>query len=791
MPEAAPRWRKVGRDLWLHKSRTLLVVLAIVVGIVGAGAVLDTWSLLRQVTRDQFRASNPASATLRTERVDAGLLARVRALPAVRAAQGRRTTVASAQVEGTWRTAILFTVDDFTAVTIGALEPTQGAWPPLDGGLVVETSSVEFAHTGVGSPLTVQVGDGAPRELPVVGIARDVGLAPGWMEHVVYGFATRATIARLGVPPALDELQIVVSGDRLDRAAVRRVAYDVKRLVEASGRRVTNVDVPVPGRHVHAAQIESLLFTQLAFGALALLLSSLLVVNLVTAMLAGQVREIGVMKAVGGRFGQLVAMYLGLAAALGILACAVGVRAAAAIGRAYAQFTADTLNFSLAGARLPVSIVLLQLAVGVLLPVAAAAVPVMRGCRIPVAVALRDFGISAPAAAGRGRLLLRAGGIARPLLLSLRNAFRRRQRMALTLVTLAVGGAVYLGALNLRAAVVSSVDLLFAPQRFDLALRLAGRYPAAAVASAARGVDGVATFESWRGARAALSHGGGVLGNTFPLVAVPVPSRLLAMKPLAGRWLRADDGRALVVNRRLLADEPELALGREVPLLVDGRETRWRVVGVVESGPSANAYAPRHAFALGGESDEADVVVVAAAAGGPASRRDLLQRLRTAFGDAGIAVQSGNLKTQQRKVVEDHLLMVAGFLGIMGQLMIVVGGLGLASTMSLAVLERRREIGILRTIGARHRAILALITVESMVIALLSWLLAVPLSVPMSVVLGEAFGRIMFRVPVILLPTGAGVLRWLVVVLAVSLLASAWPAWRALRVSTAAALAYE
>ena len=103
--------------------------------------------------------------------------------------------------------------------------------------------------------------------------------------------------------------------------------------------------------------------------------------------------------------------------------------------------------------------------------------------------------------------------------------------------------------------------------------------------------------------------------------------------------------------------------------------------------------------------------------------------------------------------------MVAGFLGNMSLLMIVVGGLGLASTMRLAVLERTREIGVLRAIGARHGSILAMIQTEGLVIAVLSWALAVPLSVPMSVALGIAFGRVMFNVPVRLLPEAGGVLQ--------------------------------
>ncbi len=799
MSVVAPRWRKVLRDAWLHKPRTLLVVLAIAIGIVGAGSVLDAWSLIRKATRDEFRASNPASATLRTDSIDAALLTRVRARQDVRFAQARRVTIGSVRVEDGARTAMLFTVDDFTAIHVGAVKAERGTWPPPDDAVVLERSSVEFSGLGLGDSVIVQVGDRAARKLVVAGIARDVGLAPGWMEHVVYGFVTPATLARLGAASSLNELQIVVRDGALDRDAIRRVAYNVKTLMAAGGHAVSDVDVPVPGRHIHAGQIDSLLFTQGAFGLLALLLSGLLVVNLVAAMLAGQVREIGVMKAIGATSRQIGVMYLALALVLGIVASGIAVPAAALIGRAYATFTADLLNFSVAGIAIPTSMVALQIAVGVLLPVAAASIPVSRWCGITVSDALRDFGISARrGSARRGRTPSTAGKmgsvpffVSRPLLLSLRNAFRRRQRMVLTLLTLATGGAVYLGALNLRASVIGSVDLLYSSQHYDMSLKFARAWPAESLEAAIASVDGVKAAESWSAGRGALSRDDGTLGNTFPIAAPPAETRLFTPALVSGRWLRAGDGNAVVVNTRLLADEPSLAPGSQVTLLVAGRRARWTVVGVAETGPSSSAFVPRQTLAAAMNGGRVDRAVIADAGGTPASRLALVQRLRSDLATRGFDVETSQLVQAGRGAIEDHLLMVVGFLGIMSQLMIVVGGLGLAATMSLAVLERTREIGVLRAIGARHGAILTMVHVEALVIALASWVIALPLSVPMSVVLGKAFGRIMIPVPVTFVPNAAGVLQWLVVVLVVSVAASAWPAFRATRITTAQALAYE
>ncbi len=789
---ASPRVRKVLRDVWHHKARTLLVVLAIAIGIVGAGAVLNTWSLLRRVTREGFLATNPASATIRTDSVDTALLDRVRALPAIRDAAARRTVIGRAMVGGAWRSAVLFAASDFTTIRIGTLQPVSGTWPPADGTVVIESSSVEYADAAIGQSLIVQVGDAEQQALAVTGIARDAGLAPGWMEHVVYAFVTPGTLARLGAPASLNLLQIVVREDALDQEAVRRVAYEVKALVESTGRRVLDVAVPEPGEHIHAAQINSLLYTQGAFGVLALLLSGFLVVNLVAAMLAGQVREIGVMKAIGARGDQLAAMYLGLALVLGLVACVVALPVAALLGRWYAEFTASLLNFDTAGFSIPAWAIALQLGVGALLPVAAAAFPVARGCRIPVSAALRDFGIEGEGK-GNDRWLRKIGGLTRPLLLSLRNAFRRRQRMALTLLTLAMGGAVYLGALNLRASIRNSVGYMFGEiLKYDLSLGFARSYPADSIEAAVARVEGVSRVEAWGGNRAAIARPDGVLGNAFPIGALPAGSRMVAFPVDSGRWLAAGDSNGLVVNRGLLLGEPGITIGGEVTLVIDGRSSRWIVAGVVESGPGPTAFATREAMARATGDGRMDRAMISASVGGPASQAELSRRLREALQTQGFEIGSSQLMAESRRVLEDHLLLVAGFLMIMSQAMIVVGGLGLASTMSLSVLERTREIGVLRAIGARHRSILAMVQIEGLVISIASWALAIPLSVPMSVILGRTFGRIMMPVRIVtLVPEPSGMLLWFVVVVAVSIVACAWPAYRATRVTTAAALAYE
>ena len=353
MRDVAPRWRKVWRDAMLHKARTLLVVLAIAVGIAAGGTVLVAWALVQRATHDGYLASDPAAATLYVDSIDASTLSIARRIEGVRRAEARRTAGASILAGGSWQSAVLFAIPDFDSVRVGALRREAGPWPTRDGDIAIERSSLSISGISVGDAVSLAVANRDPVPMRAAGIVRDVGLAPGWMEHVVYGFVTPATLSQLALPSTLDELRLTVTKRDPSQDDIRRVAARVRRALEASGHRVNRVDVPVPGEHVHAAQMDSLLYTQGAFGLLALAVCGFLVVNLVAAMLAGQVREIGVMKTLGASADDLSRMYLAFAASIGGVASIVALPLAIAAGRRYGALKGDLLNFDVSAHATP------------------------------------------------------------------------------------------------------------------------------------------------------------------------------------------------------------------------------------------------------------------------------------------------------------------------------------------------------------------------------------------------------------------------------------------------------
>ncbi|AHX16178.1 hypothetical protein CH75_06000 [Dyella jiangningensis] len=785
------RWRKTLRDAWGHRARTLLVVLAVALGLIGAGAILDAWALVRVTTQASYVASHPVAATLQITPLDAAFLARVRDMPGVAAARLRRTVVATTQGPGEHKTIVLHALDDVARPDIGRLQEAQGAWPPNDGEVMIERSSLGYSGASVGAMLSVALAGHPPVALRVGGTVRDVSVAPGWMDHLVYSFTNPSTLSRLGVAPGFDELQITVSDPHPSQQDVRQLAWRIKAMAEAQGRHVGRIDVPVPGQHIHAAQMDTLTLTQGGFGILTLLVCGCLIVNLVSAMLAGQRRELGIMKAVGASERQLAVQILTLAGALGLIAVAISLPLAAWLGRRYGGFQGELLNFPVDHYAIPLWAFVAQAAVGMVLPVLAAAVPVARACRQSVMAALHEQELSNGPTTVRMRRWLQAVPLARTQLLSLHNAFRQRQRCLLTLVALATAGSVFIGASNLRSAVEQSVDLLFVNQHHDLTLRVLEPQPPSRLVETARAVPGVVLAEAWGGTRAGVARGDGTVGNMFNLFAVPPRSQLLTPVIHSGHWLRDDDAEGVVIGSGVLKSDPELKTGQALQLSMDGRALSLRIVGIIDSGPEPVAFVSQRALAAWRGQDLASLLLVKAAARDKDGQLDLVRRLRDAFDRQGMVVASSQLLSEERQSIEDHLQMVVSFLGGMGWVMIVVGGMGLASTMSVAVLERQREIGVLRAIGASGRTILGMVQLEGLTMALLGWLLSLPLSVPISVVLARGFASVMFPVPASLLPEPAGALRWLALVTVVSLIACAWPARQAMRLSVVRALQYE
>ncbi len=135
--------------------------------------------------------------------------------------------------------------------------------------------------------------------------------------------------------------------------------------------------------------------------------------------------------------------------------------------------------------------------------------------------------------------------------------------------------------------------------------------------------------------------------------------------------------------------------------------------------------------------------------------------------------------------------IIVALLMVMTFVLATVGGLGLMGTMSLNVIERTREIGVMRAFGASSLAVFRIVILEGLLIGLMSWILAIGFSLPISVFLAREIGLSFMDYPVPASFSLSGILIWAVLVIVISILASLFPALRAVRLTVTQVLAYE
>src|SRR5215216_4312631 len=493
-------WRKAIHDFWHERARTALVVLAIALGISAFAAVLSSYAILTRELDRGYLATNPASAVIRVDSIDDDLVKAILQNPEVSDAEPRRTI--SGQLKSgpvQWHNVMLFVVNDYGNIRVSKLVPEKGAWPPAAGEILIERDAFQVARASIGDAVTVKTANGVEQPLVISGSVHDVGQAQARMENIVYGYINLATLVQLGEEPYLDQLNILVAENRFDENHIKHVVSDVEEVIKSRGHQVRRINVPRPGKHPHSDLTGILLLAMSSFGVFVLVLSGIIVINLLTAMMASQVRQIGVMKAIGATRRQVAQIYFGQALFLGIAAVIVSVPLGILGRKALCRYMAMFLNFDINSFAVPFWVYLLVAVIGIAAPLIAAALPVLRGTAVPVRVALSDFGLSQTTfgASAFDRALTRIGGTFSLVVLAIRNSFRRRVRLVLTLLTLAAGGLFFMSALNVRASMINTLDRMFAARKFDLTISLANPSELGKIQRAVSKTPGVARAEGW------------------------------------------------------------------------------------------------------------------------------------------------------------------------------------------------------------------------------------------------------------------------------------------------------
>ncbi len=787
-------YRKILRDLWRSKGRTLLVVLSITIGVFAVGLVAGMSDLMLADMTGSFRESNPAHITLflRGAIDDKDTLDSLARLPGVAGIEGAAELGARWQPgpNTPWRNATLIVREDFTAQQFNRLGLIDGNWPGRRT-LAAENMTLAYYNVPANGSITLLV-DGRERTVQVDGVLRDLQAYPPALGGSATFYASLDLVESWYGSRSFDQIKVQIP--TFSQTAAEDTAQAIRDQLKKIGPSVDFTDIQDPHRHFDQDTVDAVMLILRVLAVSSLALGLFLVVNTINAIIAQQVAQIGVMKAVGAMSGQVLRLYLTGVLIYGLLALVIAVPIGAAMAYSLSGWLLALWNTPIEAFRLSPPALAQQVGIGLLTPALAALWPVASGARITVRQAISTYGIGAGYGASIfDRVISRIRRLPRPMALTLRNTFRRKARVALTQITLTIAGVVFIMVVSAGDSFTHTIDFVVnsgpdAGLGFGQIVRIG---EAEALAAEQPGVKHVETWMLQSGK--ALRTKDGLTGERINLRALPPDTQLFEPAITQGRWLLPGDGHAIVLNDKLAADLGVEA-GGTVTLDLDDRGKReWTIVGAVFDlrGGRASAYVPRDVFLRDiGLAGRASDLLIRTTSQDATFEASVADRLRATFEARGTRVGRTFTGAEERQGNQDTFDILVALLLIMSALIVVVGSIGLAGTLSINVLERRREIGVMRAIGASSRTVAGLFIGEGMLLGLLAWALAMPLSVPAGYLFSEVLGSL-FRFQMIYRFAWSGALIWLVIIIILSIAASAVPAVRATRLSVRESLTYE
>jgi putative ABC transport system permease protein len=798
-----PRWHKVLADLWSNKTRTMLTILTIAVGVMAVGFIRGMAVIMLEDMNADFHSARPHEAILYTAPFDEPMVHAARHVPGVLDAEGRSMVSSRVIVSADKKVNVtIASVPDPAHMRIDLLRPVEGAnLPPLDDHqLWIEASSLSLLPVKVGDMVNIEMPGGRQRSLKVTGIVRDVSYPASNFTGQIDAFTTPATIEWLGGPPIYNELLIRVADHQTDKAHVETVSKAVSQHFTDAGLDVYDTVIYNPGRHFSADIFIGVTAILTVLGITIVFLSIFLVINTINVLLSQHIRQIGIMKAIGGRLEQLVAMYVVLITSFGVLALLIAIPLGALASYVTSGMMASFLNFKLQAFRLVPSAILLQVITGLGVPLAAGCVPVMNGMRISVREAISSYGLDGQKKAPKREKVnpldtLVATLFSRPILISIHNTFRRKGRLVLMLSILTLGGAVFIAVFNLWATfgvVLNEVQGYFLA---DVNISFNQPYRFVRLESMAKSIPGITSVEGWSGASGQVLSPDKASSNDVYILAPPSHSNLIKPVITAGRWLEPGDENALVIGNHLLKLRPDLKVGDDIIIKINDQETTWHIVGIYKlvgnENPPLLYTTYEYLTRLEGQAGMVYNLRVITSDKGALAEQRISKELDDLFRSKGIKVSQIQLGSDWRSQQSATLDVLVYFLLAMAILIVFVGGLGLMSTMSMNVLERTREIGILRSIGASNGDIMRLVVVEGVMTGVISWVLAAFASIPLTYLMNGGVGAALFTMPLDFHFSWNGLALWLGVILSLSALASLLPASRTVRLTIRDVLAYE
>ena len=796
-------WHKIWFDIWHNKTRTFLAVLSIAAGVFAVGAIFGMSDMLltnMDISHHAVLAThvNAELASL----VDRETLLSLNDIPGVEGVEPYNSVIIlyKLHAEDEWRQGVIQQRDNFDEQSYELLQLRGGQWPSGKNEVSLERMAAQFLKVGIGDSIIFKLDD-KERVLPITGLVRHPFVPPPQFMDLAFFFMDEEGMQRLGIPAGkFNSFYVRVTPYSADHA--KEVATAIKAKLAKQDIRVAGFSYEDPNKHWGRTFFDPITMVQKLLAVICVMISGILVFNTISNLITQQTNQIGILKAIGGRTRTIVTMYMASALVYGVLAFMIAFPLGAIVANSLAKSFLNLFNIDFDHFQISREAVILQAACAIAAPLVAGFPPVWKGARITVREAIASYGIGSNFhSSWIDRIVERIGQHWLPsyYATALGNMFRHKGRLILTQLVLVAAGSAFLMVMSFNTSLALTLDNFFARQRYDISIAFNRDQRADRVISLAETVEGVDKAEIRFVQPASMLVAGQLVkeaGLSTSIRGIPAGSDFFMPLIVTGRWFVPQDGKALVIPRET-AEKNKVLPGDMVTLDLGvlGKD-QWKVVGLYEpvfvgGYASDTIYAPQEMlFKIAKKYNQASLVEIRTTSHDKAFTTALTKDLKDTFEGHNLKVSSSQTQADLRATNEWQFSIVTSMLLSLSIIVAVVGAISLMGVLSIGVIERTKEIGVLRAIGARSRTILSIFVMEGILQGLLSWLIAVPISILVSPTAANAMGHAMFGATLDYQYNWPAVVVWLGIILVISVLASILPARSATHISVRDSLAY-
>jgi len=778
-----PLTRKAIRDITHRRLRTLLVVLGIVVGVAGLTAINLTSHALTAAFAFSANERATSDVSIFLASVDPSVARQIQAVPNVKVVQVQ-------SFYGTrWKVSVppghvnmgITAYQNLQDVKLFPFQLTNGRLPGV-GEIVMESSDRGLQPFKVGDMISVTTRSGLT-PLTVVGLSRTLGDLSATFSSFARGYMSQDGLAvATGITKPNDvEIQVV------DKSRAPETARTVVALLRQQGDVVLGSNLP--GNAFDPGPVNGLYIIMDVLSVIALILAGFLIINTVTTLVGEQIAIIGTMKAIGATRGAVMRGFLLTVAVYAVVGTAAGIGLGLVGGYQFTLFMANLITLDIGPFQVDPSVILLSAVVGLLIPFGAALVPLWAGTRITVREALSAYGVAgSPVRADRMPVGAGWTWVPQTAWLGLRGVFRRRGRAVLTLLALTLSAAAFLAVQTTTYSVNDYLGKLFSQYGSDLFVSTGQPQPLDQVRSQLLSVPNVAVVERFsnREVNSRLGH--------IVLTGVEQTPTLYRRDILRGRWFTPGEKNVVLINEQL-QEKTGLRIGEAIEVSTGVKSQDFRVVGVLHDlngglgniGVAMTSFDNWLAF-FDLPADRAGGFMVGAVDHAQAAVDTTANRIDDALVAQGLSpfvtTAQQNISRNQAQFQILYVLLYA-----VAAIVALIGILGLFNTLTTSVLERRREIGIMRSLGATGRRVASVFWVEALALSALAWVAASVIGIPAAYGFVSLIAAVLINVGFAFSPTA--LVAMLAFTFVIATLASVIPALAAARLRVAGILRYE